>query len=119
MRRHQPRRLTGLALVGALALGAPLAGCSDEAPDPAEARQERVETRLRDSFSAAQARCIVERLDPAAVRALDRTADLEAESVAMVAYSEAVTACVADPDAPPPETSTTAAPASTTTTEPG
>ena len=94
-----------VALVLAVAVG--LAGCSDPEPDPTQVRQDRVEKRLRDSFSATQARCIVDRVDPAVVRALDRSVDLDADAAVMRAYSDAVTACVTDPDA------------STTSTEPG
>lgn len=107
-RVHLRSTLVGAVLVLALGLGA----CSDPPPDPAQARQERVEKRLRSTFSAAQARCIIDRVDADVVRALDRTADLEADTEIMRSYSDAVAACVTDPTA----TTTTTSPA--TTTEP-
>jgi hypothetical protein len=96
-----------------------VAGCADEKVDPAEARQERVERRLQGSFSDAQARCIVDRIDATVVRALDRTADLEPDSEAMQSYSDAVAACVADPDATTTTTSATTSSTDPATTAPG
>ncbi len=90
--------LVGLVLVGT--------ACADDDVDPAEARADRVEARLQDSFSAAQARCIVGRIDDPVLQALDRTADLAADAEALVAYSEAVASCVADPDGTTSTTST-------------
>lgn len=75
-----------------------LGACSDPPPDPDEARRTRVETRLRDSFSANQATCILERIDEPTLVALDRTADLNADSEPMATYSEAVVDCVTDPE---------------------
>lgn len=102
------RRVLGagsaLLLLATLGLGA----CGDDPPDPAQERLERVETRLRSTFSAAQARCILEGSDTDVVRALDRTADLPADSEVLATYSDTVAACVEDP------TSTTTAPAETT-----
>ncbi|HEX2576270.1 MAG TPA: hypothetical protein VHK88_07960 [Aquihabitans sp.] len=121
------RRAAGArgALVAALAVVAlgGLGACGDDEPNPAAERRERVEARLRDTFSAAQARCIVERSDADVIRALDRTADLDPASAPMRAYSDAVAACVADPTSTTSPTtsstpSTTVAPP-TTTTAPG
>ena len=92
-RSHQ--RLRGTALVLAMALT--VAGCADPAPDPAQARRNRVEDRLRSSFSVAQSTCILDRLDPAALRAVDRTATLQGDTEALASYSDAVASCVTDP----------------------
>src|SRR5690606_24154357 len=62
---------TVIVVLAALGLGA----CADEKPDPAEERRERVESRLRSTFSVAQARCILRQVDGDVVRALDRTTD--------------------------------------------
>lgn len=96
-----------VAVAVAVALG--VAGCSGSETDPAQARQDRVEKRLRESFSATQARCIVDHVDPAVVRALDRSVDLDADASVMRSYSDAVTACVTDPEAPTTSTSSTTA----------
>jgi hypothetical protein len=103
--------LAALVLLGA--------ACAEDDVDPAEARAERVEQRLQDSFSAAQARCIVGRVDDTVVRALDRTADLAADDEALAAYSEAVAACVADPTATAPTSTSAPASPDTSTTAPG
>lgn len=101
-------RAVAVALAALVVAGGVLGACADEKPDPAQERLERVETRLRSTFSAAQARCIIEQSDSGVVRALDRTADLPADSPVLAAYSEAVAACVADPNS---TTSTTSTPA--------
>lgn len=119
MRRRRANPFATAVVIGSLVLAATLAGCSGSEPTEAEARRERVTERLEDSFSAAQTRCILDRVDDTVVRALDRQADLDPGSEAQAAYSEAVTACVADPDAPPPETTTTTAAPGSTTTSPG
>jgi hypothetical protein len=90
------RRPIGV-LVCAVTLTWSLGACSDPPPDPGEARRTRVETRLRDSFSANQATCILERIDEPTLVALDRTADLDADSEPMATYSDAVVDCVTDP----------------------
>lgn len=104
---------TAVAVLAVAGLG--LGACADEKPDPAQERLERVETRLRSTFSASQARCILERSDTDVVRALDRTADLPADSPVLAAYSDAVAACVEDPTS---TTSTTAEPTTTEATGP-
>lgn len=76
-------------------------GCSEPEPDPAEVRAEVVRNRLGETFSGAQVDCIMKRLDDSVLRALDRDVDLEPDDDAMATYSEAVTACVADPADPP------------------
>lgn len=102
-------------MVVALGVGA----CSDPEPDPTQVRQDRVEKRLRASFSASQARCIVDRVDPAVVRALDRTADLDADTDIMRAYSAAVAACVTDPTTTTTPTTTAVPEETSTPTVPG
>ncbi len=92
-RSHHRIRGTSLLLAAAFTI----AGCSDPAPDPAQARRNRVEDRLRSSFSVAQSTCILDRLDPAALRAVDRTATLQGDTEALATYSDAVAACVRDP----------------------
>lgn len=91
---------SGLVTVAVLVAGFALVACSGSDADPAQERQARVEERLRSSFSGTQARCIVERSDPAVIRALDRTVDLEPDSELMTAYSDAVATCVTDPAGP-------------------
>ena len=93
--RHHHRRLAIAALVLAAALT--IAGCSKPAPSPAQARKARVEHRLRSSFSVAQSTCILDRLDPAALRAVDRTTTLAAQTKELTTYSDAVASCVTDP----------------------
>ncbi|CAN5197824.1 hypothetical protein BH20ACT3_BH20ACT3_05530 [soil metagenome] len=90
-------RNTVRAMLCAVVLTAGLGACSDPPPDPEEARRARVETRLRDSFSANQATCILERLDEPTLVALDRTGDLDADSDPMTTYSQAVADCIIDP----------------------
>lgn len=121
-RRRDGARGPRARMLAALAVAAGLtfAGCSDEEPDPARARRERIETRLRASFSAAQADCILRNLDERTLAALDRERDLEADSPQLARYSAAAAACVADPEATVTTTtvaaSTTTAPDATSTT---
>lgn len=92
-RQARLRRRTAAAITVAVTL----ASCSSSPPDPAQARLNRVEKRLRSTFTDAQAKCIVERSDPLVIQALDRTKDLEPGSDAMTAYSDTVATCVAGP----------------------
>lgn len=96
-------------------------GCSGSEQSPADARRERVESNLRATFSAAQARCIVDRAQGDVLEALDREQDLPASSDDLRAYSDLLVACVMDPEgtttttastttAPPPDTATTSTP---------
>lgn len=94
LRAALPARLVGVVMVGVLLA----AGCSDPEPSPAEQRRDRLETRLR-SFSAAQASCILGRLDQTTLVALDRPTGTLGPA-AMDDYSEAVVACVTDADRP-------------------
>lgn len=109
--------MLGLLLTTCLLLGTVMAGCSKDDPDPATARRDRVETRLRSTFSAAQARCVLARLDARTITVLDRSRTLEPASTELARYSRAVRTCVV-PDA----TTTTQAGRGTTpapsTTEP-
>jgi glycogen debranching enzyme len=93
------------SLVAGLAVGAVLLGsCSSEPPDPAEQRRDRVAERLEETFSRQQASCIVDRLDDDVIAALDAedaTAPLDAESSELLAYTDALLACVAGEDAVP------------------
>lgn len=111
---------------GLVALSLATGACSKDEPTPAEARRNRLETRLEASFSDTQATCILGKLDETTISALDRTATL-APGRALDRYSEAVRACVADPATTTEATSTSGAVTTTsptttpdpTTTEPG
>lgn len=119
MTRRARSGAAGLVVV--LALSGAVGACSGSDPTPAEARRDRVQARLRTSFSATQARCIIARADDSVLRALDRSADLSPTSKSMAEYSDLIVACVTDPDGTTTTSSTTtAAPASSTTstTEP-
>ncbi len=94
-----PRLHVGAALVAAVVMVA-AGACSDPPPDPDQERLERIEARLDESFSGAQVTCILDLLDGDALRALDRTADLDPDTEVFTAYSGAVASCVADPEAP-------------------
>jgi hypothetical protein len=85
-----------------------LGGCGGSEQSPAEARRERVASRLRESFSGAQADCILDRADDELLRALDRARALDADATALAAWSDVLVACVTDPDG---ATTTTTAPA--------
>ena len=108
MHRRSRLRLGVATLVAAVAL---VAGCSDdEEPNPAQERLDRVEARLSESFSAAQTECILDQVEPATLRELDRKRDLEPGSEELADYSDAVATCVSDPGA---ATTTTKAAAET------
>lgn len=107
-------RLGGLVAVVGLGLGAiGLAACSSDADDPAEQRRERVEARLGETFAQDQVDCIMSSIDETALRALDRTVDLDADSAPLLSYTVAVRDCVVGDTAdttttdPDPEASTT------------
>ena len=103
-RRARPSPVAAVAaLFVVLAAGA----CSRSEPTPAEARRDRVETRLRTSFSDAQTRCILDRAQPDLLRALDRAADLDPKSGDLDEWSDVVVACVSDDGAEAGVTSTT------------
>jgi hypothetical protein len=102
--------LTGTLLMICLLLGTAATGCSKHDVDPAAARRRRVEVRLRSTFSAAQARCVLARLDGRTLTALDSDARLRSSSTEFTRFNSAVRSCVV-PDA----TSPTQAAATTTT----
>lgn len=81
--------VAAVALVGALVV----AGCSSDPPDPVQQRKDRVQARLEDSFSQAQATCIMKVLKPETIAALDRTTTLP-KGDDLDVYSAAVVACV-------------------------
>lgn len=111
-RRRRASRARAAALaVAALAAGA--TACTKDELGPAEARRERVEQRLRRTFSARQADCILRRVDTGVLVALDSGKDLDPGTAAMFTYSNAVAICVNDPDAPLGSTTTTTATPST------
>ncbi|MCB0960986.1 MAG: hypothetical protein KDB04_15870 [Acidimicrobiales bacterium] len=105
-RGARARALLGAALIAVVAVS-----CSSEPPDPAEVRRQQVRDRLEATFSDAQAECIVDALDDAAVRALVRTSDLAADDEAFRQYSNVVLLCARGTTS----TSTSTAPATTTT----
>lgn len=86
---HRPRVLAAALLV-TVGVGA----CGGSEQSPAEARRDRVEARLRTSFSAAQARCILDRADPDLLQALDRRRDLDPDAPALADWSGVLVACV-------------------------
>lgn len=84
-----------LRIVAAVAAGSlALAACASEPPSPAQQHKASVEARLAATFSRTQARCVLDQLEPATLQALDRRADLPADSDELEAYSNAVIACV-------------------------
>ena len=83
--------LVAVALVVAtLTLGA----CSAKKVDPATARRQRVEARLRATYSGREASCIVRALDPSTIEALDRATPTTVSGAALTRYTAAVTHCV-------------------------
>jgi hypothetical protein len=104
--------------LAALVVIAALGACGGSEQSPAEARRERVESRLRESFSGAQTTCILDRADDELLRALDRTRDLDADATALAAWSDVLVACVTDPDGTTTTTAATdPAPSSSSSTE--
>lgn len=101
------------AVVVGLLVGA--AGCAKDELSPAEARRARVEKRLGETFSDRQVNCILGRVDTPVLVALDSRRPLDAGTEVMFTYSNAVTICVTDPDAPK-GTTTTAGGTTTSTT---
>lgn len=91
--RQRPRSQTvsTLLLAGAVALGA--AGCADKELTPQEQRSERVEKRLKLSFSDEQVACMMARFDDDVLIALDRETGLP-EGQAMVDYTTVARECV-------------------------
>ena len=96
------RTLARVALSTLVAMGVLVPGaCSGTTPDPAVARREQVETRLRQTFSTAQAACIIGRADDATLVALDRTTALPPASPELRRFSAAMVDCVQGPDVTP------------------
>jgi hypothetical protein len=89
------RRLAATSLVLAIAVAASTAACTSAPEDPATQREDRVRARIEDTFSRAQADCIMDVLDAPTVRALDRGTSLPTGSEALRIYSNAVIACTA------------------------
>ncbi|MEZ5178984.1 MAG: hypothetical protein R2746_12140 [Acidimicrobiales bacterium] len=114
------RARAALAVVGAALLVVGAGACSGSEQSPAEARRERVESRLRETFSGAQSRCILDRSDATLLAALDRSRSLPPEGDALASWSDVVVACVTDPDGATTTstTTTTAVPAASSTTSP-
>ncbi|MGI8755433.1 MAG: hypothetical protein ACR2MB_06145 [Acidimicrobiales bacterium] len=89
-----PRR-GGRLFAVALALVVATAGCARSEPaDPAKARRDRVEARLRSTFSLTQVRCILGEVDTSVLRTLDRKEALTPDSAELATYSAAVRKCV-------------------------
>lgn len=112
-RRATASTIAVAAVVVGLLVGA--AGCAKEKLSPAEARRARVEKRLGATFSDRQVGCILERVDTPVLVALDSGRPLDAGTEAMFTYSNAVTICVTDPDAPKGTTASTTSTDDTTT----
>ncbi|HMS87902.1 MAG TPA: hypothetical protein PKE56_05640 [Acidimicrobiales bacterium] len=110
--RQRPRfrTLAALVLAAALTLGA--AGCGDDELTPEEQQRERVEKRLKLSFSDEQATCMLERFDDTLFEALDQEGQLPT-GPALDEFSEIARDCVVGEST----ASTTSAPASTTTAD--
>ena len=108
--RQRPRfrTLAALVLAAALTLGA--AGCGDDELTPEEQQRERVEKRLKLSFSDEQATCMLERFDEKLFDALDKEGQLPT-GPALDEFSAIARDCVVGEST----ASTTTAPASTTT----
>jgi hypothetical protein len=106
-------------LAASVALGAALTltsvACTTHRT-PAELRHDKVQARLQDSFSHAQANCIMGKLDPATIRALADRAHPPLSGVSSARYSDAVVGCVTGETIP---RTTASAPAATTTAAPG
>jgi len=120
-RRRSPRlrrARSSLAVAGVALLVAVVASsCGGSDQSPAEARRDRVEDRLRSTFSGAQSACILERADADLLRALDRSRDLSPDAAALATWSDVLVACVTDPDGT--TTTSTRPTAPSTTAEPG
>jgi hypothetical protein len=86
------RRL-GLAMVPLIAVGSLLSACTSEPKTPEEQRKARVEARIAESFSRSQTGCIMKVLDDDTIEALDKGADLPADSEALRIYTNALVAC--------------------------
>lgn len=89
-----------------------LAGCSDDDPDPALERRERVMNRLEASYSRDQAACIVDKLDQKTIDFLvggtDASTTVNSEPRSDE-WANAVRTCVIGPEVSLPETTTSAA----------
>lgn len=107
---------TPLLFAVLVAISLASSACSKPEPTPAEARRNRLETRLKTSFADAQSKCILGKLDEPTIAALDRTATL-APGQALDRYSEAVRDCVADPATTTKPTRTTTSTRATSTTD--
>ena len=90
-------------------------------PSPAQARRNRLEKRLSATFTDAQVRCVLAKVKPATIVALDRQTAV-APGPALDDYSDATRACVANPTSTTTRTTTTTAttetaPTTATTTD--
>lgn len=104
-----PKPARAAALVVLLLAGA-LGSCGSEKADPAVARRERVEARLRATYSPAQAGCVFTRLDGRTIAALDRSRDLPTASPEFRRYSSALRACIVPDSTTTTPTSSTVSP---------
>jgi hypothetical protein len=86
--------LVGLLLVSCLSLSTLATSCTNQSTDPASARRDRVEARLRSTLSAVQARCVIDRLDTQTLAVLDRDGSMSSSDPAFAVYSSAVRTCV-------------------------
>lgn len=111
----------GITVVFVLVCVAASACSKAEPVDPASARRERVEVRLRSTFSATQTRCILRDLSASDLSALDRKRALSPDDGALEHYSTAISSCVTPPGSPSPAvpSSSPATTTATTGTSPG
>lgn len=93
--------------VAAAVLVVVLAGaCTNSSNNQANQESTRVRTRLEESFSRDQVTCLLDALEPADVKALAATKDLDPKSKLLERYSQSLRTCVIGFQAP--VTSTTA-----------
>ena len=88
--------IAALLLTVTVSLGA----CAGTEPTPEQARRDRVEARLRETFTKAQSSCILGLADDRVLTALDKEDDLAGDDATMKAYTNAVIACVSGDEEP-------------------
>jgi len=100
--------LLRLSLVAVLAVGA--SACGDDDPTPEEARLQRVEDRLKASFTDEQVECMLEGFDDAVLASLDGTDTLPEDEAGFKQFQTVTQQCILESGDSPV---TTAAPEGT------